>query len=159
MPKVAIVAGLVVLAVGLVAAIALAMRNDAGERTTAATTSTSPPSKGQIDYSCLAMTNSSLDAVTAINAYVDAFNTTREEEAHLADAAAGGLDASVRRVELTFGPVLPQRLRDALKAYTKAARELSGVISRRGAEEEFNTAIDRLNSTKATALDQCDALS
>jgi hypothetical protein len=155
---VAIVAGLVVLAVGLVAAIVLAMRNDAGERTTAATTSTSPPSKGQIDYSCLAMTNSSLDAVTAINAYVDAFNTTREE-AHLADAAVGGLDASIRRVELTFGPVLPQRLHDALKAYTKAARELAGVISRRGAEEEFNTAIDRLNSTKATALDQCDALS
>ena len=69
------------------------------------------------------------------------------------------LDASVRRVELTFGPVLPQRLHDVLKGYTNAARELSGVISRCGAEEEFNTAIDRLNATKATVLDQCDALS
>jgi uncharacterized membrane protein len=158
MPKVAILVGLVVLAVGLVIAVALAMRDDG--RTTAATTSTSPvPIKGQIDYSCSAMTNSSLDAITAINAYVDSFNATGEEQAHLANAAVGALDASIRREELTFGPLLPQQLRDELKGYTAAARHLSGVISRRDAEQEFNTSVDRLNSTKETALEQCDALS
>jgi uncharacterized membrane protein len=158
MPKVAILVGLVVLAVGLVIAVALAMRDDG--RTTAATTSTSPvPIKGQIDYSCSAMTNSSLDAITAINAYVDSFNATGEEQAHLANAAVGELDASIRREELTFGPLLPQQLRDELKGYTAAARHLSGVISRRDAEQEFNTSVDRLNSTKETALEQCDALS
>lgn len=162
-PKVAIVAGLVVLAAGLVTAIGLAMRNDDGGSaattgTSISTTSSSPPPiKGQIDYSCRVMASSSLDAVTAINAYVDTFNGTGEEQAHLADVAVGALDASARRVERTFGPVLPAHLRDALKGYTHAARELSGVISRRGAEEEFNAAVERLNSTKDTALDQCDA--
>ncbi len=51
------------------------------------------------------MENSSVDAITATNAYVDAFNTTSEEEAHLADAAVSALDASVRRVELTLAPL------------------------------------------------------
>jgi hypothetical protein len=162
-PRAAIAAGLGLLAVGLVVAVVFVMRNDDGGTTTAgppATTGPSPPpTKGQIDYSCRVMTNSSVDAITAINTYVDAFNATGEEQARLADAAVGQLDASVRRVEGTFGPVLPRQLRDALKGYTAAAREASGVISRRGAEQEFNTAVDRLNSTKDTALDQCDAFS
>ncbi|MDT5014556.1 MAG: hypothetical protein QOD39_716 [Mycobacterium sp.] len=166
MPKVAIVAGLVVLAVGVATAIALVVRNDAGERTTAAATSTSsstpspssPPVKGQIDSSCRVMTNASTDAITAINLYVDSVNTTGED-ARLADEAVGKLDASVRRVELTFGPVLPGPLHDVLKGYNDAAREVSGIITRRGADEEFNAAIERLNSTKQTAVDRCDALS
>jgi hypothetical protein len=46
-----------------------------------------------------------------------------------------------------------------LKGYNDAAREVSGIITRRGADEEFNAAIERLNSTKQTAVDRCDALS
>ena len=164
---VAIVAGLVVLAVGLVTAVALVMRHDNGGPNAAptpsasiSTTSPSPPSsKGQIQYSCLAMQNSSVDAITATNAYVEAFNTTNEKEASLADAAVSALDGSVRRVELTLAPLLPQPLREALQAFTAAARDVSGAISTRAAEEEFNTAVNRLNVTKDAALDQCDALS
>jgi hypothetical protein len=159
-PKVAIVAGLVVLTVGLVTTVVLAMRNDDDGRTTASTPS-SPPAKGQIDYSCRVMTNSSTDAINAVNVYVDTFNASGDPQTQQqqASAAVGALDASIRRIELTFGPVLPRPLRDALKGYTNAARDVSGAISRHASEEEFNASIDRLNSTKNTALDQCDALS
>jgi hypothetical protein len=162
-PKVAIVAGLVVLAVGVVTAVGLAMRDEESGPTTATspTTSSQPPTKGQIDYSCRVMTNSSTDAINAVNVYVDTFNANgpQQTQQEQASAAVVALDASIRRIEGTFGPVLPRPLRDALKGYTNAAREVSGAIGRHASEEEFNAVIDRLNATKNSALDQCDALS
>jgi hypothetical protein len=161
-PKVAKVAGLVLLAVGLVTAVALAIRYDDGGRSTTTTTSSSPPSsKGQIQFSCLVMTNSSTDAINTLNVYVDTFNANGDQQAQQeqASAAVGALDASARRVEQTFGPMLPQPLRDVLNGYTRAAREVSGAVSQRVSEEAFNAAVDRLNTTKNVALDQCDALS
>ncbi len=56
-------------------------------------------------------------------------------------------------------PGMPAQLHDVLKGYTNATREVSGVISRRAAEEKFNSAIEHFNSAKTAAVDQCDALS
>ena len=111
-----------VVAVGLVTAVVLMNRNDGDDRSSAggppiSSTTLPPPSpKGQIDYSCMVMSNSSDDAINAINVYVDAFNVSGGEEAHLADAAVGALDRSANRVEGTFGPMLPAELRDLLRA-------------------------------------------
>jgi hypothetical protein len=55
--------------------------------------------------------------------------------------------------------MLPAQLRDLLKGYTVAVRDISSVIVRRSAEDEFNAAIDQLNSKKDIAIDHCDALS
>ena len=53
-------------------------------------------------------------------------------------------------------PLAPS-LRDALNAWVDAARGLASAIAGNYGPDEFNAAISKLNDTKTTALDLCDA--
>ena len=53
-------------------------------------------------------------------------------------------------------PLTPE-LRDALNAWVDAARGLATAIAGNYGPDEFNVAITRLNDSKTTALNLCDA--
>jgi hypothetical protein len=52
---------------------------------------------------------------------------------------------------------LAPNLRDALKAWVDASRGLATAIAGNYGPDEFNAAITKLNDTKTTALNMCDA--
>jgi hypothetical protein len=52
---------------------------------------------------------------------------------------------------------LSQELKDALNAWVDAARGVATAIAGNYGPEEFNSAITRLNDSKTTALNLCDA--
>ena len=53
-------------------------------------------------------------------------------------------------------PLTPE-LKDALNAWVDAARGLATAIAGNYGPDEFNAAVTRLNDTKTTALNLCDA--
>ncbi len=53
-------------------------------------------------------------------------------------------------------PLAPD-LRDALNAWVDASRALATAIAGNYGADEFNAAITKLNDTKTTALNLCDA--
>lgn len=110
-----------------------------------------------VHTSCESLSTSSVDAITAVNAYVDAFN----ESAADADAKAGpAVDALNHSADLVGGSVsdpLTPELKDAMHNWVDAARGLAVAIAGNYGSDEFNSAITRLNDTKTSALNLCDA--
>ncbi len=110
-----------------------------------------------VHTSCESLSTSSVDAITAVNAYVDAFN----ESAADADAKTGpAVDALNHSADLVGGSVsdpLAPELKDAMLAWVDAARGLAVAIKGNYGADEFNAAITRLNDAKTTALNLCDA--
>lgn len=110
-----------------------------------------------VHSSCESLSTSSVDAITAVNAYVDAFN----ESAADADAKAGpAIDALNHSADLVSGSVsdpLTPELTDAMRSWVDAARGLAVAIAGNYGSDEFNAAITRLNDAKTTALNLCDA--
>jgi hypothetical protein len=102
--------------------------------------------KQAVHSSCEALSSSSVDAITAVNNYVEAFNKSA------ADATAKAAPA-VDALNHTLAP----NLRDALNAWVDAARGLATAIAGNYGPDEFNAAISKLNDTKTTALNLCDA--
>jgi hypothetical protein len=113
--------------------------------------------KEAVHSSCESLSTSSVDAITAVNAYVDAFN----ESAADAEARAGpAIDALNHSADLVAGSVsdpLTSELKDAMGAWVDAARGLAVAIAGNYGSDEFNAAITRLNDTKTSALNLCDA--
>jgi hypothetical protein len=113
--------------------------------------------KEAVHTSCESLSTSSVDAITAVNAYVDAFN----ESAADADARSGpAIDALNHSADLVAGSVsdpLTSELKDAMRAWVDAARGLAVAIAGNYGSDEFNAAITKLNDTKTTALNLCDA--
>ena len=110
-----------------------------------------------IHSSCEALSSSSVDAITAVNDYVDAFNENAADVAAKAGPAVDGLNHSADLVARSLSdPLLPE-LKDALNAWVDAARGVATAIAGNYGPDEFNAAITRLNDTKTTALDLCDA--
>ena len=110
-----------------------------------------------IHSSCEALSSSSVDAVTAVNNYVDAFNNTAADATAKAAPAIDALNHSADLVAGSVSDTLTPNLRDALNAWVDAARGLATAISGNYGTEEFNAAIAKLNDTKSTALNLCDA--
>ena len=74
--------------------------------------------------------------------------------------AAPAIDALNHSADLVAGSVsdtLAPNLRDALNAWVDAARGLATAIAGNYGPDEFNAAISKLNDTKTTALNLCDA--
>ena len=110
-----------------------------------------------IHSSCEALSSSSVDAITAVNDYVDAFNENAGDVAARARPAIDGLNHSADVVARSItDPLLPE-LKDALNAWVDAARGVATAIAGNYGPEEFNASITRLNDTKTTALNLCDA--
>ena len=110
-----------------------------------------------IHSSCEALSSSSVDAITAVNNYVDAFNQNAADAAAKAGPAIDALNHSADLVARSVSDALTPDLRDALNAWVDAARGLATAIAGNYGPDEFNAAITKLNDTKTTALNLCDA--
>jgi hypothetical protein len=110
-----------------------------------------------VHTSCEAMSSSSADAIKAVNTYVDQFNTDPGGVSGSAQAAVDALNQSADLVASSVSDTLPPPLRDALTGWVDAARAVATAIAGNYPADDFNTAIGRLNDSKAAALDRCDA--
>jgi hypothetical protein len=113
--------------------------------------------KEAIHSSCEALSSSSVDAITAVNNYVDAFNRNAADVAGQAGPAIEALNNSADLVARSVSDPLTPELRDALNGWVDAARGVATAIAGNYGTDEFNVAITRLNDSKTTALDLCDA--
>lgn len=114
--------------------------------------------KEAIHSSCETLSSSSVDAITAVNAYVDAFNENAADVPVKAGPAIDALNHSADMVARSISDPLGPELRDALNGWVDAARGVATAIAGNYGPDEFNAAITRLNDTKTTALNLCDAL-
>ena len=110
-----------------------------------------------VHSSCDGLSSSSVDAITAVNNFVDSFNKNGADAAAKAGPAIDALNHSADLVARGVSDVLAQNLRDALNAWVDAARGLATAIAGNYGPTEFNAAITKLNDTKTTALNLCDA--
>jgi hypothetical protein len=110
-----------------------------------------------VHSSCEALSSSSVDAITAVNNFVDAFNRNAADAASKAPAAIDALNHSADLVAGSVSDTLKPNLRDALNAWVDAARGLATAIAGNYGPDEFNAAITKLNDTKTAALNLCDA--
>ncbi|WP_372516636.1 hypothetical protein [Mycolicibacterium flavescens] len=113
--------------------------------------------KEAIHDSCETLSSSSVDAITAVNAYVDAFNQNAADAGSRARPAIDALNNSADAVARSVSDPLAPELRDSLNAWVDAARGVATAIEGNYGPEEFNATITRLNDTKTVALNLCDA--
>lgn len=106
---------------------------------------------------CEDLSSSSVDAITAVNAYVDAYNQNAADALAKSGPAIDALNRSADLVGTGVSDALAPDLRDALNGWIGAARGVAEAVARDYGPDEFNTAIDRLNDTKDAALNLCDA--
>lgn len=106
---------------------------------------------------CEDLSSSSVDAIGAVNSYVDAFNQEVGDVATLAGPAIDSLNQSADLVTSGVSDAMAPELRDALNGWVDAARGVAAAIAENAGPDEFNAAITRLNDTKTAALDMCDA--
>jgi hypothetical protein len=110
-----------------------------------------------IHSSCEALSSSSVDAITAVNNYVDAFNQDAADVEAQAGPAVDALNHSADLVARSVSDPLTPELKDALNGWVDAARGVATAIAGNYGPDEFNAAITRLNDSKTTALNLCDA--
>lgn len=111
---------------------------------------------GAIHTSCEALSSSSVDAITAVNTYVGAYN----ENGDVAAAARPAIDAlnhSADVVERSLSDPLGPDLRAALTEWVAAARAVASAIAGDVGPDAFNDGVGRLNDAKTAALNMCDA--
>lgn len=112
-----------------------------------------------IHSTCETLSTTGSEAISAVNIYVDAFNTNAP--AADVDAKAGTaverLNSSADQVTAGITPEIPQPIVDAFNAWADAARALANAIATDAPTPDFNAAIDRLNAAKESALSLCDA--
>ena len=113
--------------------------------------------KQAIHSSCEALSTSSVDAITAVNNYVEAFNKTAADAPAKAGPAVDALNHSADLVVRSESDPLTPELRDSMNAWVDAARGVATAIAGNYSPDEINAAIRQLNDTWSTALDRCDA--
>jgi hypothetical protein len=110
-----------------------------------------------VHTSCEALSSSSVDAINAVNAYVDAYNKSTPNVVATTGPAVTALNHTADLVTQSLSDPLPPELTAALKGWADAARGLATSIAGNASMDDFNTAIGRLNDSKTTALNLCDA--
>lgn len=113
--------------------------------------------KEAIHSSCETLSSTSVDAITAVNAYVDAFNRSAADAPAKAGPAIDALNHSADMVARSIADAVGPELKDALNGWVDSARGVATAIAGNYGPDEFNAAITRLNDTKTTALNLCDA--
>lgn len=114
-------------------------------------------SREALHSACEALSSSSVDAVDAVNRYVQAHNAGSADEAAKRQPAIDALNRTADLVAANLSPTLSPQLSGALNDYVAAARAVSGTIANNAREGEFNAAVNRMNDVKRTALQLCDA--
>jgi hypothetical protein len=110
-----------------------------------------------VHSSCEALSSSSVDAITAVNDYVKAFNDNSSDAEAKKGPAADALNHSADSVAQSISDPLSQELKDAMNGWVDAARGVATAISGNYGPDEFNSAVSKLNDVKSHALDLCDA--
>lgn len=106
--------------------------------------------------SCEAISNTSADAISSVNAYVDAYNQNADVAA-MAGPAIDALNGSADLVSGSLSDPLGPELSGALTQWVDAARAVASAIATDIGPSPFNDAINRLNDSRTVALDLCDA--
>ncbi|MBS1695441.1 MAG: hypothetical protein JST91_24830 [Actinobacteria bacterium] len=112
--------------------------------------------KEAIHTACEDLSSSSVDAVMAVNAYVDAFNTSSDVAAK-SGPAVDALNRSADLVSSGITDSIPAELRDGLNAWVDAARAVATAVAQDLPTDQFNDAIVRLNDSRDHAVNLCDA--
>lgn len=110
-----------------------------------------------VHASCEALASSSVDSISAVNNYVQAFNSGDPDAPSKAGPAVDSLNHSADAVAQSISDPMPPELRDALNAWVDAARGVANAIAGNYGPDEFNASVSKLNDVKTTALDMCDA--
>jgi hypothetical protein len=110
-----------------------------------------------VHTSCEALSSSSVDAIDAVNKYVDAYNKNTPDIGATAGPAVDSLNHTADLVSGSLSAPLSPELTSALNGWADAARAVAGAISQNASMDEFNAAIGRLNDSKTVALNLCDA--
>lgn len=109
-----------------------------------------------VHTSCEAISNTSADAISSVNAYVDAYNQNTDVAAKAAPAI-DALNGSADLVSGSLSDPLGPELSGALTQWVDAARAVASAIATDIGPSPFNDAINRLNDSRTVALDLCDA--
>ena len=109
-----------------------------------------------VHATCETLSTSSADAIDAVNAYVDAFNTDGGDIAGTEGPAVDALGQSAQTVKSSITPVIPKDLAEAFGAWVDGAEATAEAITAKASAAEFNDLIDGLNEARSTALDLCD---
>lgn len=105
---------------------------------------------------CEALSGTSVDAVTAINAYVNAVGGRNEAEvAAKAQAAVDTLNRGADVVAATLNSALLPAVRDAFAAWVDATRAVAKAVAERYGQQEFNAEVDKFNQANDSALNTC----
>jgi hypothetical protein len=105
---------------------------------------------------CEVLSNTSVEAVTAINAYVNAVTTHNEADvAAKAQAAVDTLNRGADKVAATLNSALLPQMRDAFTAWVDATRAVAKAIAERYGQQEFNAEVGKFNAANDTALNTC----
>jgi hypothetical protein len=110
-----------------------------------------------IHTACEALSTSGVDAIRAVNAYVDAYNENASGAGAQVAPAINALNRTAELVTASLSDALAPELRGALTSWVDAARELAGAIGSDYGTEEINAAIRQVNDSRANALTLCDA--
>jgi hypothetical protein len=105
---------------------------------------------------CEVFSSTSVGAVTAINAYVNAVAARNEADvAAKAQAAVDTLNRGADTVAATLNSALLPQMREAFTAWVDATRALAKAIGERYGQQEFNTEVDKFNQANDSALNTC----
>ncbi|WP_242453524.1 hypothetical protein [Mycolicibacterium sp. P9-64] len=110
-----------------------------------------------VHTSCEALSSSSVDAIDAVNKYVDAYNKNVPDIGSTAGPAVDSLNHTADLVAGSLSSPLSPELTSALNGWVDAARAVAVAISGNASMDDFNAAIGRLNDSKTVALNLCDA--
>lgn len=105
---------------------------------------------------CDELSITSADAVLNLNTYVDAVTTGGDRTATVGPAREA-LNRSADQVSAKLNDRIPKELRTALDAWVAAARGAATVLAGEPTPQEFNSAVDTVNTVRSPALDRCDA--
>jgi hypothetical protein len=109
-----------------------------------------------VHTSCEAISNTSADAISSVNSYVDSYNQNTDVAAK-AGPAIDALNGSADLVSGSLSEPLGPELNSALTRWVDAARAVASAIATDIGPSPFNDAINELNDSRTLALDLCDA--
>lgn len=106
---------------------------------------------------CEDLSTSAVDAIAAVNAYVEAVNDDARDVQAKAIPAIDALNRSADLVSSGISDALSAELRTALSDWVDSARAVAAAVSSNVGPDEFNTASSRSNTARDNALNRCDA--
>jgi len=110
-----------------------------------------------VHSACDTLAATSVDAVAAVNEFVDAINAGDPDAGRLIGPAADALHRSAELVDGAISDPLSPELRDALADWVDAANRVAQALLENYGPDEFNAEVSNLNDVRSVALDLCDS--